>query len=77
MIWSVLGWLSQHPAQVIGLGLFLACGTYIISAAVYALMLASDERQETRQRRELDKIMLASHGKVGAPGLKADHRRVS
>ena len=45
MIWHALSWLSQHPAQVLGVGLFLMSGTWIISAAVYAMWLASESSE--------------------------------
>ena len=60
MIWSLLSWLSQHPAQVVGLLIFLSAGTWIISAAVYAIWLASEQRKQDEQRKTLDRVMRAN-----------------
>lgn len=59
MIWSVLSWLSQHPAQVVGLLIFLLAGTWIISAAVYAIWLASEQRKQDEQRKRLRSLQAA------------------
>ena len=69
MIWTLLSWLSQHPAQVMGLLLFLSAATWIISAAVWGLMLASEVRKQDAQRKTLDRVMQANHPPA-APGFK-------
>lgn len=47
MIWSLLSWLSQHPGQVIAVLVLLSAGTWIISAVVYAVMLAHEAEDAT------------------------------
>ena len=76
MIWSLLSWLSQHPAQVLGLLIFLFAGTWIISAAVGALMLASENRKDAEQRKRFQALGdMTTHGKPRAAGLHS--RRIS
>lgn len=61
MIWSILSWLSQHPAQVVGGLVFVSAFTYIISAAVYAVWLASETRKAQDEVAKFDRIMQANH----------------
>ena len=69
-------WLSAHLGTVLALGLFLAAGTYIISAAVYAIWMRHEGRQQDAQRKRLEALVrLSSQSTPTAPGFP--HKRVS
>ena len=53
--------------------LFLVCGTYVITRAVFRLMRAHEERKVAQQRRTFDRILKANHPPA-APGFP--HRRI-
>lgn len=75
MIWSLLSWLSQHPAHVVAVVVALCSTAYVIGAAVYAVALASESRRQDAERARLDRVMQASHRPPTAPGYP--HRRIS
>ena len=79
---SMIGWLASHLGLVMALGLFLAAGTYIISAAVYAIWMRHEGRQQDEQRKRLDAAIALTQildREAGRPPTAPGHphRRVS
>jgi len=72
--WSVLAWGLDHWGLVLSGGVFVIAFTYIISAAVYGLWLASETRKADEQRKRLDRIIQASQKAPKAAGWP--HKRV-
>ena len=78
MIWSLLSWLSQHPAQVVGGLLVIGGASYVIGWAVWGIALAHEERKEAEKRKRFEALLELSdkaHGKPRAPGMHS--RRIS
>ena len=78
MIWRSLYWLSEHWPLALLYTAVVVTGAYVISAAVYALWLASEEREEAAKRKRFEALMGLSdkaHGAPRAPGHP--HRRIS
>ena len=72
MIWSLLSWLSQHPAQVITIVVTVAATSYVVGLAVYAVACAHEQRREAEKRQRFEALIELSckaQGKVGAPGF--------
>lgn len=57
--WSVLAWGLDHWGLVLSGGVLVIAFTYIISAAVYGLWLASETRKADEQRRKLKRLQAA------------------